>query len=154
MQSQTFVFFGTVGSGKGTQIKLLMDYLKAKDSKESVYAGTGEGFRQLIASSNYTGSLVKEVILRGDLVDDFLTTSIFTNMLIVSLSPEKHLFADGYPRTVSQSESFDKMMKFYQRENIKIIYIEVSKEEATKRNLLRGRHDDTLANDKTLCNLA
>jgi len=35
------------------------------------------------------------------------------------------------------------MMKFYGRNDIKIIYIEVGKEEAKKRNLLRSRHDDT-----------
>ena len=35
------------------------------------------------------------------------------------------------------------MMKFYRREQVKIIYIELSKEEAMKRNLLRGRADDT-----------
>ena len=34
-------------------------------------------------------------------------------------------------------------MKFFKREDIKIIYIELSEEEAMKRNLLRGRHDDT-----------
>ena len=34
-------------------------------------------------------------------------------------------------------------MESHKRENIKIIYIELSKEEAMKRNLLRGRHDDT-----------
>ena len=59
------------------------------------------------------------------------------------MNSEKHLFADGYPRTVAQSESFETMMNFFKRENIKIIYIELSKEEAMKRNLLRGRADDT-----------
>ena len=34
-------------------------------------------------------------------------------------------------------------MKFYERGDVKIIYIEVGKEEAMKRNLLRGRADDT-----------
>ena len=34
-------------------------------------------------------------------------------------------------------------MKWYKRDDVKIIYIEVGKEEAMKRNLLRGRHDDT-----------
>ena len=34
-------------------------------------------------------------------------------------------------------------MKEKNRENIQIVYIEVSREEAMKRNLLRGRHDDT-----------
>jgi adenylate kinase family enzyme len=143
MQSQTFVFFGQVGSGKGTQVKLLIDFLKTKDGLETVYAGTGEGFRQLIESDNYTASLVKEYIDRGELVPDFLTNAIFTNILISNLSPEKNLIADGYPRTVMQSMSFEKKMEFYKRKNIKIIYIELSREKAMKRNLLRGRHDDT-----------
>jgi len=143
MQAETFVFFGQVGSGKGTQVKLLIDFLKTKDTKESVYAGTGDSFRKLIETEGYTSNIVKYILLRGELQPDFLTTSLFTNILINSLNEEKHLFADGYPRTIAQSQSFEAMMKFYKRENIKIIYIEVGKEEALKRNLLRGRHDDT-----------
>jgi adenylate kinase family enzyme len=76
-------------------------------------------------------------------VPDFLTNAIFTNVLISQLTPEKNLIADGYPRTLVQSESFEKKMKFYERKNIKIIYIELSEKEAMKRNLLRGRPDDT-----------
>lgn len=143
METQTFVFFGQVGSGKGTQVKLLMDYLKNKQGQESVYAGTGDGFRKLLETNNYTASLVKDSMLRGELQPDFLTTSLFTNILVSSLDDKKHLFADGYPRTVAQSESFETMMNFFKRDNIKIIYIELSKEEAMKRNLLRGREDDT-----------
>jgi adenylate kinase family enzyme len=65
------------------------------------------------------------------------------NVLISLLTPEKNLIADGYPRAVTQSMSFEEMLKFYKREDIKIIYIEISKEEAVKRLKLRGRHDDT-----------
>lgn len=142
MDIQTFVFFGQVGSGKGTQVKLLMDFLK-KDGKEAVYAGTGESFRKLLETGSYTATIVKEIMERGALQPDFLTTAIFTDILINSLSPEKHLFADGFPRTISQSEAFMSMMDFYHRNSVKIIYIEVGKEEATKRMLLRGRSDDT-----------
>lgn len=143
MQPQAFVFFGIIGSGKGTQVKLLVDFLKEKGGLESVYAGTGEGFRKLIESGSYTGSLVKDTIANGHLVADFLTDAIFTNMLISNLTAEKNLVADGYPRTVPQSELFEEMMAFYKHEKINIIYIEVGKEEAMKRNLARGRADDT-----------
>ena len=59
------------------------------------------------------------------------------------ISPEKHIVADGYPRTLVQAECFESIIEFYGRKNIKIIYLEVSREEVTKRMKLRGRHDDT-----------
>jgi len=141
--SQTFVFFGIVGSGKGTQVKLLTEFLKNRDGLESVYTSTGDEYRKLIANGNYTSGLVKDSITRGELQPNFLTNSIFTNILISSLTSEKHLFADGFPRTINQAQAFEEMMKFYGRKDIKIIYIELSKEEAVKRLKLRGRHDDT-----------
>ena len=143
MSSQTFIFFGIAGSGKGTQIKLLTDFLKDKNGSETLYAGTGEGFRKMINSENFTASLVKEKMNRGEYIDDFITNAIFTDILISSLIPEKNLIADGYPRTVPQSEVFADMMKFFKRDFVKIIYIEVGKPESIKRNLLRGRADDT-----------
>lgn len=143
MQPQTYVFFGIVGSGKGTQVKLLVDFLKEKDGRETVYAYPGAEYRKLVEGESYTGSLIKDSMNRGHLQPDFLTNSIFANILINSLSSSRHLIADGYPRTVNQSENFESMMKFFDRKNIKIIYIELSKEEAMKRNLLRGRSDDT-----------
>lgn len=143
MRPQTFVFFGIVGSGKGTQVELLMDYLKSKDHKKILYAGTGKEFRKLINSKSYTAQRVKESVLRGELQPDFLTTTLFINTLIHSLGENEHLFADGYPRTVVQSESLERMMKFFKRDKIKIIYIKISEKEALKRNLKRGRDDDT-----------
>ena len=143
MQPQTFVFFGIVGSGKGTQIKLFTDFLKSKDGRESVYAGPGDGFRKLLESGSYTAILVKDSMNRGELQPNFLTNAIFANILISALTPEKNLFVDGYPRTLGQAETFEAMVKFFKRDSVKIIYIEVGKEEATKRMFLRGRHDDT-----------
>lgn len=143
MQSETFVFFGIVGSGKGTQVKLLQEYLAKRDGRECVYAYPGAEYRKLIESGSYTGNLIKDSISRGELQPDFLTSAIVTNILAASLTSEKHLMADGYPRTLVQSETFEKMMKFFKRGEVKIVYIAVGKEEAMKRNLLRGRHDDT-----------
>ena len=143
MQSSTFVFFGIVGSGKGTQINLLTDFLKSKDGRETVYASPGHEYRKLIESDNHTGSLVKGPLSRGELLPGFLTDAIIANLLVDFLTPEKNLIADGYPRALEQSMSFEKMMKFYKREDIIIIYIEISKEEAIKRLKLRGRNDDT-----------
>lgn len=142
MNADTFVFFGIVGSGKGTQVKLLMEFLKQKDGKECVYAYPGNEYRRFMELGTYTGTLVKDSMNRGELQPDFLTNAIFTNILVEGVSPDKHLIADGYPRTVLQSENFDALMKFFKRDKVKIIYIQVGKEEAVKRNKLRGREDD------------
>jgi len=143
MHGKTFVFFGTVGSGKGTQVKLLREYLSKKDGRECVYAGTGEGFRTILESGSYAGKLLHEKMHRGGLVDDFFANAIVADLLSSKISPEKHLIVDGYPRTVEQSKVFEAMMKFYQHDDIKIIFIELSEEKAMKRTLARGRHDDT-----------
>jgi adenylate kinase family enzyme len=140
---QTFVFFGIVGSGKGTQVKLLMDFIKGKGGKEFVYAYPGDEYRKIIESGSYTGTLMKDSVSRGELQPGFFSDAIVTNILISSLTKDSHLITDGYPRAVDQSQSFEKMMKWYKRDDVKIIYIEVGKVEAMKRNLLRGRHDDT-----------
>lgn len=145
MNGQTFIFFGIVGSGKGTQVKLLTDFLKAKDGKETVYGGTGEGFRKLVDSSSYAGDLLRDKMNKGHLIDDFFANSIIANILSEQLTPEKNLILDGYPRTEEQSKTVQSMLSFYRREHIKIIYIQLSEAEAMKRNLLRGRSDDTEA---------
>ena len=142
-ESLNFVFFGIVGSGKGTQARLLMDYLKEKTGTESLYVGTGDEFRKLLGSGSLTAEIVRKYLERGELAPDFLTTTMFANVLQEGLAPEKHLVADGYPRTIGQSKDFEEMMKFYKRNQIKIIDVEVSEAEAIKRNMLRGRHDDT-----------
>src|SRR3989344_4520915 len=143
--AQTFVFFGIVGSGKGTQVGLLMDYLKQKDGRECVYIGTGEIFRQIITSlANDEMTLAaKEILDSGRLMPDEITSKLVSEKIESQMSSDKHVIFDGYPRTVPQSEYFIKEMQPQKRGDIKIIYIALSKEEAMKRNLLRGRHDDT-----------
>jgi adenylate kinase len=144
MKPQTYVFFGIVGSGKGTQVKLLLEVLKANDpTREAVYAYPGGEFLKLTQGDTYTGKLVKETFDLGHLQPNFITISLFTNILVNSLTPEKHLIADGYPRTIEQSKAFEAAMQFYKRADVKIIYIELSKEEASRRMQLRGRVDDT-----------
>lgn len=120
-----------------------MDFLKKKDGKECVYAYPGNEYRKLIESGSFVGTLVKDSVGRGELQPDFLTDSIVTNILNTSLTSEKNMIADGYPRTIAQSKSFEAMINFYKRTDVKVIYIEVGKAEATRRNLLRGRADDT-----------
>lgn len=143
MQEYTFVFFGIVGSGKGTQIELLTNFFKSKYSIDTVYAYPGSEYRKLTEGGNYTGSLLLESLNRGELQPDFLTNAIVVNILSSSLTKDKALIFDGYPRTIIQSEILEQIIEFYNRKNVNIVYIKLSEEEAMKRNMLRGRSDDT-----------
>ena len=141
---QTFIFFGIVGSGKGTQVELLDKYLRENGiSNDVLFTSTGNEFRKLIQSGSFTAVKVKEAIEKGFLQPNFLTISLFSNILIENMKENTTLIADGYPRTIPQSEAFENMMKFYDRDNIKIIYIELGEEEAIRRMKLRARSDDT-----------
>lgn len=143
-QPLTFVFFGIVGSGKGTQVTLLQKYLKDNALAEDVLVtSTGDEYRKLIQSGNYTGQIVKTSLEKGNLQPNFLTISLFTNILTANMKEDTSFVADGFPRTIAQSEAFESAMQFYGRANVHVIYIELTKEEATKRMKLRGRSDDT-----------
>ena len=143
MDQKTYVFFGIVGAGKGTQVDLLKKLIAERDSRKIVYAYPGNEYRKLTGGDSYTGAIVKAKLERGELQPDFLTISVFSEILVRELTADCHLIADGYPRTVAQEEAFVAAMDFYKRENVEIVYIEVSKDEVIARMKLRNRSDDT-----------
>lgn len=143
-KTQTFIFFGIVGSGKGTQVELLQKYLKDKNISEDIlFISPGNEYRKIVGNGSYTSEMVKFNLEKGFLQPDFLTVGLLTGILISNIKNNTTVIADGFPRTVVQSEDFEDMMKFYKRDDIKIIYLELNKEEAVRRMKLRGRSDDT-----------
>lgn len=140
---KTYIFFGNVGAGKGTQIELLKNLIGESDSRKIVYVAPGITFRALTGSDNYTGSIIKSSLERGQLQPDFITISICTWTLIQEMTADCHLFIDAYPRTVIQAQAVVSTLEYYGRKNVELVYIEVSKEEVAKRMKLRGRSDDT-----------
>jgi adenylate kinase len=146
MKGNTFVFFGIVGSGKGTQVKLLTEFLKSKDGTDVVYIGTGDIFRNIAnsSSSDVDTKRIQDILNAGKLMPDDETNKLVAKAMDADLTAEKHVIFDGYPRTVAQDTYFEEKIKEHRREDVHIIYIELSEAEAMKRNLLRGRADDTV----------
>lgn len=144
MIPHTIIFIGPQGSGKGTQVALLLSHLKEHDpSRKIVEIQTGKGFRELAEKGSYTSLRIKNLLEHGNLVPDFLTESIVINQLINDLTSESHIIMDGFPRNLPQAEFVDDLLAFYLREQISVVYLDTPEEVVRKRMLARGRSDDT-----------
>jgi len=143
VNQQTLIFLGPQGSGKGTQVALLKEFLAKQDNRHIVYFTAGTALRAFTASEGYTQERVHPLIASGKLMPTFITTSLFSARLIGSMTGNDHLILDGFPRTLDQTPDLDTALKFYERKNPTVIYISLSDEAAKERLHKRGRTDDT-----------
>jgi adenylate kinase family enzyme len=142
MESQTFIFIGRSGCGKGTQVDLLKKVLEEKDpSSEIVHFETGNNFRELVSGESYTSKLAKEIYDKGNLQPDFMAISFWSDFLIKNFKGNELLIFDGICRCLSETMSFTSAMAFYNRNPI-VIYVNVSRKWSKEKLLARGRADD------------
>lgn len=146
MNKQTLIFLGPQGSGKGTQIQLLKDYIAAKDPVRSlVHFEMGKQLRELATKDSYTGKLTNEILLAGGLIPYAISASLFAQYLMDNVQTgDEHIIIDGFPRTATQVPTLDSALtEFYKRPTPTVVCINISDDEAVTRLLKRGRHDDT-----------
>lgn len=143
MRPQTFIFFGKSGSGKGTQARLLGDYLKKTKGNEILYIETGDGFRKFTENDSYTAKLTKEVLAGGGLLPVFMPIWLWTDFLVKNYNGTQDLILDGLCRRPGEAPVLDSALKFFDQKNPIIVYINVSNDWAFKRMKDRGRVDDT-----------
>ncbi len=144
MNPITVLFFGSQGAGKGTQVKMLMDYLRTKSSQAIVHIDMGQELRDLRDSGLWAGVLTGEVINAGHRMPDFMPTYLQTKKLVTELvKGDEHVIADGLARGEDQTRAFDDAMTFFRRSELQIISIELSETSVVKRLMARGRNDDT-----------
>lgn len=143
MQPLTFIFFGSSGAGKGTQAKLLIEYLKTADKdRPTLYIETGERFREFMTEASFTALRTKEAIDAGELLPEFLPIWIWTEYFVRHVSGDEHLILDGLSRRAQEAPILDSAMRFYKRNKPFVIFIDVSRDWAKKHLLARGRGDD------------
>ena len=143
MQPITVLFFGTQGAGKGTQVKMLMDFLKSKSDRGIIHIDMGAELRAMIAAGGHTGPLVQEVLNAGKRMPDFMPTFLQTQKIVQHYDGEEHIIADGLARGPDQTRAFDDMMQFYGRGDYQIVQLTLAEDSSVKRLLARGRVDDT-----------
>jgi adenylate kinase len=90
------ILFGSPGSGKGTQAKLLRKCLKGP------HISTGDMLRTHIAAKDEIGRTAEQLIKTGKLVPDDLVNQLVEKRL---QAPDARagMILDGYPRTLKQA---------------------------------------------------
>jgi len=120
------ILFGMQGSGKGTQGKILADRYDL-----NVF-DMGSQLRRIISSGIPLGEKIKEIVNRGDLVDDDTIMQVVENFIQNLSSPDQSLLFDGIPRTLQQSEKLLSILKAHDR-NAFAVLINISEDEAVNR---------------------
>lgn len=98
------ILLGAPGAGKGTVSKLLT----ALDG--SVQISTGDILRGAVKAGTPLGKEAQGYMDRGDLVPDSLIMGIMEQRL-QEPDCQKGFLLDGFPRTISQADSLDALMK-------------------------------------------
>ena len=143
MEPVTVLFFGSQGAGKGTQVKMLVDFLKSKSDRGVVHIDMGQELRNLRDTGSLAGKLTGQVIDNGERMPDFMPVYLQTKKIVDNLTGPEHIIADGLARGPDQTRCFDEMMTFFKRDTFQIIDLVIDDDTAVKRLLSRGRNDDT-----------
>lgn len=136
--SNLVIFLGPPGAGKGTQAVTI-----AKE-KNLAHISTGDMLREHVSNKTELGKIAKTLLDEGKLVPDSLVNEMLQERLL-SNDCVNGAILDGFPRTIAQAESLDKISEEFKIS--KVIVFEADRDELIKRILNRGetsgRSDDT-----------
>ena len=96
------ILLGPVGSGKGTQARLI------KEEYNLPHISTGEIFRTNIQNETELGKIAKQYIDNGDLVPEELTNKLVADR-IAQDDCKNGFILDGYPRNLNQAHALEEM---------------------------------------------
>lgn len=134
-----YVLFGPPGAGKGTQAKFLADKYNLH------HISTGDLLRQEMKNGTELGKLAASLINNGNLVPDEVVVGMIKACIAQNPTVEGFLF-DGFPRTIAQAETLDKMLEERGEEVTSILSITLPDEKVFERiqgrALVEGRKDD------------
>jgi adenylate kinase len=134
-----FLIFGPPGSGKGTQSVRLAEKFNL------LHLSTGDMLRAEIAAGTELGKKMSLIMSKGELVPDEVVIEMIANKIDNSKGNAGFLF-DGFPRTVAQTVSLEKMLNERGMKIDRMLVLDVDHDELVKRLIARaelsGRPDD------------
>src|SRR5437879_11014467 len=100
------ILLGPPGSGKGTQATLLC----TRNGLE--HTATGDIIRAAIKSGTPAGCKAKSFVEAGQLVPDEVVNALVAERFDRADRPHRFVM-DGYPRTLNQAQTFDRLLERY-----------------------------------------
>lgn len=142
-KTRAFIFVGKSGSGKGTQIGLLKNYISEKYNKTVYHIEMGDILRKFFEEEG----LAKEILMEstnqhGKFLPDFLINALLVSKVINLIDKESILIFDGYPRNSFQLKTIKNLLEYFGYDKPLFINLNISRETAKERMSLRGRIDD------------
>lgn len=103
-ESVRMILMGPPGAGKGTQAP------KIKEKFSCCHLATGDMLRSQVAKKTPLGREAKKIMDAGGLVSDEIVIGMIKEELDNNKECKGGFILDGFPRTVAQAESLDKML--------------------------------------------
>ncbi len=131
------IIIGRSGCGKGTQAKLLIKEFGFN------YLSSGDLLRKKSQENNFSGIKLKQVMNKGGLVPTSIMFRVWAEKVekMKDEIDKKGVIIDGSPRSLIETELMDGVFEWYQWNDIKIILLDISEEEAfgrlTKRRICK-----------------
>ena len=120
------IMLGAPGTGKGTVAGLLQEKLGIKQ------VSTGDIFRKNIKEKTELGKLAEQYTSKGQLVPDDVTIKIVEDRLNEA-DVQKGIILDGFPRTLKQAETLDKILEEKGKQVNRVINLTTPEEEIIER---------------------
>ena len=131
MKSRIFILIGPPGAGKGTQAKNIANL------KDFVLISTGDLLRENVEKKTELGITAKSYMDKGELVPTELVARMIKANIKQNIGRNGFLF-DGFPRDLAQNALLSEMLKEFNLDVDKVIYIDV-KDEAIHERLTNRR---------------
>lgn len=135
----TISLLGRSGCGKGTQAEFIMRRL----GKSMHRIESGGVLRSLLRSHNATTDRTHTILEEGKLFPSWFVWFAWLKQFIERGCASRHLLFDGTPRMLKEAKLLDEVIRWHGRPLLVCVYLEVSRREAMRRLLARGRADDT-----------